>query len=280
MELPDSFDLEGLIKKHPELFRLKVPNLRLDKWKQEMLSGKKLTFWVSEFSDENERKKAIESLTPDDCFRSQFRAEKDAPRSPIEIIYWGLQHIERLRKVKVEIEETKRKWLREAVIPLLSLIIGLAAIVASSLVQYTSIDSQEKLKKYELDSQEKLKKYEVSFDQRNDSYVLIMKSFESVLKSVEARNKTNFQNNLEQLESSFYKIKPFLTLEAQSRFSRTLSNYIKYMNDLFNKNLPQNFSIKEQEPYKEFKKYFDETLYKDLFERNNYVNTPVMSTIK
>jgi hypothetical protein len=277
MEIPTSFEVEKLISKHPELFRLKVPISRLNLLKQEMLAGKKMTAWLMDISDENERKKAIESLTPEDCFRSQFRTESDAPRSPIEIIDWGLQHIERLRKAKLEEKEIRWKWLKEGVIPTLSILVALAAIIASSLIQSANIDSQENLKKYELDTQEKLKKYEISFNQRNDNYVSIMESFESSLKSVESRDKTKLQISLEQIEFSYYKIRPFLRKEAQIKFSETFAGFSKYLNELSDNELTKNLSVKEQETYKTFKSYFVETLYEELFEKSNYVTTSVLS---
>lgn len=278
--LPETYDIKGLIKKRSELFRPGIPPWRLNEWKEEMLKNKKRPAWIKEIKNDAERIKTINSLTEEDVFRSQFRAKKEIEASPMELIDWGLQHIERLRKAKIEENEINWKWLKEGVIPILTIIIALTAIIASSWVQRLGIDSQETLKKYELDSQEKLKKYEVSFNQRNDSYVSIMKSFELVIESVESRNKTNFQNNLEQLESSYYKIRPFLTIEAQSNFSRTLKNYSEYMNNLYNKGSSKNFPVRDQVLYKEFKNYFEETLYRDLFERSDYVNRPVTSTVR
>jgi hypothetical protein len=44
---------------------------------------------------ESQRGASVDEL--EDFFRSQFRAEEDAPRSPIEVLDWGLKHIDRLR---------------------------------------------------------------------------------------------------------------------------------------------------------------------------------------
>ena len=46
-----------------------------------------------------------ESGSVDDVFRSQFRTEKDALPSSLEVLSWGLQHIERLRKANLEARE-------------------------------------------------------------------------------------------------------------------------------------------------------------------------------
>ena len=59
--------------------------------------------------DESKQIDIIRALTPDDVFRSQFRASKGSEKSPIEIIDWGLQHIERLRKASMESKEQYAK---------------------------------------------------------------------------------------------------------------------------------------------------------------------------
>jgi len=65
------------------------------------------------------RARLISELSPDDVFRSQFRAGADAPQSSIEVIDWGLQHIDRLRKAHFDAKETTAKswqmWLLFAV---------------------------------------------------------------------------------------------------------------------------------------------------------------------
>jgi len=76
-----------------------------------VLAGQHLPSWIREIEDPTAQKQAIEALTPDDVFRSQFRAEKDAPRAPVEIIDWGLQHIDRLRKASIEAhEQSAKSW--------------------------------------------------------------------------------------------------------------------------------------------------------------------------
>ena len=51
----------------------------------------------------------IEKLGPEDVFRSQFRAHANAEKSPIEIIKWGLEHLDRLRKAKVDAKDASAK---------------------------------------------------------------------------------------------------------------------------------------------------------------------------
>ncbi|HEX8196196.1 MAG TPA: hypothetical protein VF571_08410, partial [Pyrinomonadaceae bacterium] len=125
LDLPDSYDIKGLIKKRSELFRPRIPPWRLEEWKGKMRIGKNLPAWLLQINDENKRNEVIESLTIDDAFRSQFRARKDAEKSPIELINWGLEHIDRLRKAKIEEKEMRWKWLKEGVIPISSIIVAL-----------------------------------------------------------------------------------------------------------------------------------------------------------
>ena len=76
-----------------------------------MRLGKHLPSWIRDVDDETTKKSAIEALSPEDVFRSQFRAEYDAPKSSVEVIDWGLQHIDRLRKASLEYQEqTAKRW--------------------------------------------------------------------------------------------------------------------------------------------------------------------------
>jgi len=76
-----------------------------------MKVGKHLPSWIRDMDEADKKSEAIDKLTSDNVFRSQFRSEDDAPRSPIEIIDWGVQHIERLRRADLEKNErTARSW--------------------------------------------------------------------------------------------------------------------------------------------------------------------------
>jgi len=111
LNLPDNYNVKALIQSRGELFRRGVPRYRLKEWKEDMLAERHLPSWILEIEEPSARKQAIEALTPDDVFRSQFRAEKDAPRAPVEIIDWGLQHIDRLRKASIEArEQSAKSW--------------------------------------------------------------------------------------------------------------------------------------------------------------------------
>lgn len=130
-----------------------------------MRAGRHLPAWVREVDDEARKAATMDALSADDVFRSQFRAEADAPRSPIEIIDWGIQHIDRLRKAGVEAREEKFKWLTGLTLPLLSMIIALTAILSNSC-------SERRRSNNEVES----RKYETTFRIKHEAYISFMKA--------------------------------------------------------------------------------------------------------
>jgi hypothetical protein len=112
LKLPADYDVEGLVEERGELFRPGVPSRRLEEWKTAMQSQvSKRPAWIRDLEDEVSQLEAIKGLSVDDVFRSQFRTEKDASPSTLEVLDWGLQHIERLRKANLEArEEVIKRW--------------------------------------------------------------------------------------------------------------------------------------------------------------------------
>jgi hypothetical protein len=114
--LSPDFDVRKLVQKRGELFRAGARRSHLEGWRNEMLAGRQLPSWIRAITDSAEREKTIRALTVNDVFRSQFRASgsADGPpwradRSPIEVMKWGLEHIDRMRKAKLEARETTAK---------------------------------------------------------------------------------------------------------------------------------------------------------------------------
>jgi hypothetical protein len=125
--LPEEYNVQGLIGKHRELFRPITNSTALEAWKKEMLLGRKMPIWISEISDATGRQIAIKSLFITDVFRSQFRGAASAPPSDLKIIEWGLEHIDRLRKVLTEERAERRRRASEIWIPAGSILIALLA---------------------------------------------------------------------------------------------------------------------------------------------------------
>lgn len=135
LNLPPNYELEALVQKRGELFRRRVPPYRLEAWKARIRENPiRRPAWIQNKGDEALQLKAIEALTVDDVFRSQFRAGDEAPRSSMEIIDWGLEHIERLRKSSQEArEEVIKRWQLWSVI-ILSLI-NIAVTIAVAILK-------------------------------------------------------------------------------------------------------------------------------------------------
>jgi hypothetical protein len=111
LNLAKNFDVEALVKSRPELFRLGGSEKRINEWKNQMRQGKSMPSWIRDISDGNERNQKIDAIVPSDVFRSQFRAKQDSPQSSLEIIEWGLSHIDRIRKARVDSREgTAKSW--------------------------------------------------------------------------------------------------------------------------------------------------------------------------
>lgn len=107
----DILRIKKLISDHQEIFRLYVSKVQVNEWKQDMNAGKRLPGWIRDMEDPEKKEAAIMALTPEDIFRSQFRVVKNSPKTQIEVIQWGLEHIERLRKADLEERTTGLKFL-------------------------------------------------------------------------------------------------------------------------------------------------------------------------
>src|SRR3990172_7246873 len=86
LDLPSNYDIRRLINSRGELFRRGVQDFRLEEWKRKMLpSSASRPLWIRELGNEETQIVAINRLTPDEIFRSQFRPTSGAEKSPIEI---------------------------------------------------------------------------------------------------------------------------------------------------------------------------------------------------
>jgi hypothetical protein len=124
LSLPEDYDVKSLIQSRGELFRFRVPARRLEAWKEQMKAGRHLPSWIRDIQDTSTRETKIDGLSTDDVFRNQFRAKTAAPPAPIEVIKWGLEHIDRLRKAGIEAREEKTKKITGMWIPVLSMLVA------------------------------------------------------------------------------------------------------------------------------------------------------------
>ncbi len=256
--LPSDYDLKSLVQSRGEMFRRGLTSRRLESWKEVMRSGKHLPSWIRDTEDDSERKAKIDGLTADDLFRSQFRATADAPRSPIEIIDWGLQHIERLRKANVEAREEKTKRVAGIWMPVLSMLVALTAILSGAYLQSRGISSQAELKKYE-----------VSFKPKEDGYGLFMRS---VIDSYENAYKNNIDGlvtSLDKTESAYYSLEPFLSENERGYVWSEFQQFSFMCYELRQEPLNSPKRDKFHDSFLGYKTWFRTHLYQALFGQPN-----------
>lgn len=185
-------NVKNLILKRGDLFRQKVPQHILDNWKEQMISGKKSKpSWIAELP-ENQQKDAIDRITRDDVFRSQFRAEPNAPKSDINVIAWGLEHIDRLRQLRSGKRENWFKLISVLVIPAITL----------GLTYYTVVSNNT--------SQAKMKEYEVTFKIKQENYARFMEGAYNTFESAHRNGVDTLNQNIKDLEATYFNIEPFL----------------------------------------------------------------------
>src|SRR5581483_9783289 len=149
LRLAEEFDERQLVADRRELFRLGIPQSRLKELKGRYHEGKLVPSWLRALP-EAERPVAIDELEEDDFFRSQFRADANVPPSPVEVVDWGLKHIDRLRSAILEKEESRLKQWSGKWIPLASTILAVVALLTSTYMQVHASSDQRALKEYEL----------------------------------------------------------------------------------------------------------------------------------
>jgi hypothetical protein len=107
--LEENFDVNGLVLRHRELFRPGAPPGELEEWQASMRNESRLPTWIKLINDKPKRLSAIDGMSQKDVFRSQFRASRGAPKSQVEIVSWGLEHIDRLRKSRIDARDASAK---------------------------------------------------------------------------------------------------------------------------------------------------------------------------
>jgi hypothetical protein len=234
LNLPDTYDVKAVVRSRPELFRPGILNSRLNAWKDLMRSGKSRPNWIVEIHDQTQQRKAIDQLTRDDVFRNQFRVGDGAGKCDIEVIDWGLQHIERLRKAAAEEREARsRKW-TSIIIPLASLFVAAVSVVGTVWVQWHSTNEQQAAKHYE-----------VEFAPKQRAYSSFMVAFDSAVTAVGARDQQDFAKQVLQMESAFFSLEPFLKKENRADLRVQYLELVALCNSQMNRPLDQSGVDKE-----------------------------------
>lgn len=247
--LPQNFDVKNLVKKHGELFRRKTTTKLLTAWKDDMINGRRLPTWIEEIKEPEKRTEAINNLQITDVFRSQFRPRGDSPKSEIEIISWGLEHIERLRKSEMEYYQEKTKKITGIAIPIISALIAFASLAITA---YVNINSNR--------SQIELKNYEIKLKPKQQGYLSFMKSVSNLMTASSKKDIDSFLQAKGELESAYYELEPFLSKYARNQTWENMQQYFAFCSILI-----------ENTDDAKISKFFDSySLYRDNFRINLY----------
>jgi hypothetical protein len=216
LQLPQQdYDVKSLVRSRPELFRPGILNSRLKAWKDVMKSGKNRPGWISNIRDSQEQHRAIDAIGPEDVFRNQFRVEGNAPKAGLEIIEWGLRHIERLRKDRAEEREGRFKRIGAAWIPLASLILALLSVTVTGFTQWYSINEQSRLKHFE-----------VGFRPRQEAYTSFMTGFHAATISAASHDPKEMQAGFGKMEAAVHLMSPFLSTVDRVEVAKTMSDFV------------------------------------------------------
>jgi hypothetical protein len=259
LNLNDDFNLKELISSRADLFRLKIPIDRLDVWKKDMLNGCHQPNWIKEIKDKESREKKINSFCPDDIFRNQFRTKSNSEKCPIEIIDWGLQHINRLRLAINETFENRIKKWSSVWIPIASLIVAFSAVISSSIIQNKTQEVQTQLKKYE-----------VSFKPKQENYSIFLCTLLIAFDCAREKNHNLLLINLDKLEMSYYNMEPFLCNAERKKIWQYYQEFSKMC--LTYEALPyekrtDSVNSKYLDLFINYKIFFRDILFPNLFEK-------------
>lgn len=261
LELSAGYDVKQLVASRVELFRPSVSQDRLDRWKEEMRHNRSLPGWISDIPDPAKRAAQIDALTTDDVFRTQFRAAENAPPSSVEIIDWGLQHVDRLRRAGLESREERFKWITGLAFPIASMLIAIAALLSNAYLENRRRSS-------DIES----KKYETTFRLKEQAYVSFMKGlWDAYDKAYRAETPSLFDKpalyqSLDHLEGVYHSIEPFLDKPKNEELWIKYQEFASMCLEL-QKSPKSTGREKYHEQFIAFRSYFQSQLYDSLFPR-------------
>jgi hypothetical protein len=270
LDLQSNVDVRELIQSRRELFRPGVLKSRLEDWKQQMKEGRKRPAWILEIKDDIERNKTIDGLTQNDVFRNQFRVEREAPKCGLEIIDWGLQHLERLRKGALETREERTRTLTTLILPA-------AAILSSLLLGLTSLGGSIYIQRTSANDTRELKQYEVGFKPKQEGYSSFMAAFEDAILATFSGDETKALMQINRMESSYHSLEPFLGEETRKSIFHIFSQFTNFCVEEVKKKPPiigTDATFLDSSRYRavvqriaEFKKSFQDQLFVALFSK-------------
>jgi hypothetical protein len=254
--LQDDYDVRSLVRSRGEMFRRGVSLRRLQAWKQAMRTGKHQPSWIRHIEDVALRDQAIGALTSDDVFRNQFRSEESAPPCVIEIVDWGLKHIDRIRTANLNVHEERVKRLSGIWVPLLSTIVAITAILVGAKEQMQNAVTQAQLTRFQ-----------VTFKTKQEGYALFMRAVAQAYAHARSADGKGLNDSLDILRSSYFSLEPFLNSGERQAVWDQYEQFAASCNLLSKE--PPNSPKRDgfDKSYFTYEDSFREQLFRALFER-------------
>ncbi len=123
-------DARRLVRSRPELFLPGVPPAWLDAWKQTLGGPGTSPGWYQAIPPES-RAATLAGIRGADAFCNQFRAEQDSPRCSLDVLRWGVEHLELLRKAASESRRQRRDLWTHWIAPGAALLAALLVLAGS-----------------------------------------------------------------------------------------------------------------------------------------------------
>ncbi len=254
LRLPNEQFGRDLVARHAELFRHAVPARRVDSWKVKVRTSGKMPAWIRNIPEGAQREAAIDALTTEDFFRSQFRAQEDAERSDIEIVDWGLSHLERVYKAAAEKKEERTRRFSTLWIPLGSMLITIVALGTSAAIQVRGLSAQRELTQYE-----------VSFRPKQEAYASLMTGLAAAFDSTLAGNVTGARQSGELARRAFVQLEPFLLEPVRTSVEQGLNDALALNESMAIANKLGKRDLDHERTFTDLQRRLRSTLYTALF---------------
>ena len=204
----------------------------------------------------------IQKISDKKTFMSQFRLSPTDEPSPIEILEWGLEYIEKHREIKKDIKEEKWKKWKEFVIPsasiFASILIALGTIVITSYWQFQSIKTQKEIKNLE-----------VSYKPKQESYTSFVSLSSRAFDAAQIGNKTELSKTFFSMQTNLFLIESLVkNQEKMAVIWNDFNELNKFLVTLSNSRSSEMTEEKYNEDGKAYSKLFGKLkseIYEELF---------------
>lgn len=250
--------VQSLINRRRELFRLGASQDHIDGLKRKLgsLQLDRMPAWLQKISNDIERNSAIENINYDSVFRSQFRTQDRAPKSPLEIVEWGLRHLDSLRKAEGEKQEKKFKnW--QSLFTLLSLLLALSSLASTFYLQNKNISTQKEMKILE-----------TTFKPKQEAYSQFMYSVYDAYMNARVKDFVGFQDHLHKIELEYYILEPFLDEYRRKSVWNQNEQFSAMCRSLIFESDTTKFEGYDSS-FRRYQEFFHENLYPALFDKSH-----------